>query len=218
MRQWSFENLTLMSLKGRGKKEEQVSSWAQVCLSCFSEARAYECKCDGFKWLDVFLLQAPRHLSALGQVPCQPRGGTAPGVGVGESRPRGVKSPDLSPPSGEHRGSRGAPGKGESQGTGSREVQPVTPPSPMGVEDSQAQSLGLDLRLPCLGPSLFLSEYLIFFLSKYLASPLAQRLMRLSPMQETQVRSPGIGKIPGDGSGNPLQYSCLENFMDGGSW
>lgn len=167
MRQWSFENLTLMSLKGRGKKEEQVSSWAQVCLSCFSEARAYKCKSDGFKWPDVFLLQAPRHLSALGQVPCQPREGTATGVGVGGSRPRRGKSPDLSPPLGEHRGSRGAPGKGESQGTSSREMQPVTPPSPMGVEDrvedqgSGAQSLGLDPRLPCLGPSLFRVPYLL---------------------------------------------------------
>ena len=25
---------------------------------------------------------------------------------------------------------------------------------------------------------------------------------------------PGSGKFPGEGNGNPLQYSCLENFMD----
>ena len=24
--------------------------------------------------------------------------------------------------------------------------------------------------------------------------------------------------IPGEGNGNPLQYSCLENPMDGGAW
>ena len=29
---------------------------------------------------------------------------------------------------------------------------------------------------------------------------------------------PGSGRFPGEGSGNPLQYSCLENFMDGGAW
>ena len=29
---------------------------------------------------------------------------------------------------------------------------------------------------------------------------------------------PWVGKIPGEGSGNPLQYSCLENPMDGGAW
>ena len=29
---------------------------------------------------------------------------------------------------------------------------------------------------------------------------------------------PGLGRSPGDGNGNPLQYSCLENFLDGGAW
>ena len=30
--------------------------------------------------------------------------------------------------------------------------------------------------------------------------------------------SPGLGRSPGEGSGNPLQYSCLENPMDRGAW
>ena len=29
---------------------------------------------------------------------------------------------------------------------------------------------------------------------------------------------PGWGRSPGVGSGNPLQYSCLENPMDRGTW
>ena len=29
---------------------------------------------------------------------------------------------------------------------------------------------------------------------------------------------PGSGRSPGDGNVNPLQCSCLENPMDGGSW
>jgi len=29
---------------------------------------------------------------------------------------------------------------------------------------------------------------------------------------------PGLGRFPGEGNGNPLQYSCLENSMDGGTW
>ena len=29
---------------------------------------------------------------------------------------------------------------------------------------------------------------------------------------------PGLGRSPGEGHGNPLQYSCLENPMDGGAW
>ena len=29
---------------------------------------------------------------------------------------------------------------------------------------------------------------------------------------------PGLGRSPGEGNGTPLQYSCLENPMDGGAW
>ena len=35
-------------------------------------------------------------------------------------------------------------------------------------------------------------------------------------MQETQI--PGLGRSPGEGNGNPLQYSCLGNPMDIGAW
>ena len=29
---------------------------------------------------------------------------------------------------------------------------------------------------------------------------------------------PGLGRSPGERNGNPRQYSCLENPMDGGAW
>ena len=29
---------------------------------------------------------------------------------------------------------------------------------------------------------------------------------------------PGLGRSPGAGNGNPLQYSCLDSPMDKGSW
>ena len=29
---------------------------------------------------------------------------------------------------------------------------------------------------------------------------------------------PGLGRSPGEGNGNPLQYSCLENPMGRGAW
>ena len=29
---------------------------------------------------------------------------------------------------------------------------------------------------------------------------------------------PGSGRAPGEGNGNPLQYSCLGNPMDRGAW
>ena len=49
-------------------------------------------------------------------------------------------------------------------------------------------------------------------------SLVAQRLKRLPPMQETWVRSLGQEHSPGEGNGNPLQYSHLENPMDGEAW
>ena len=29
---------------------------------------------------------------------------------------------------------------------------------------------------------------------------------------------PGLGRSPGEGNGNPLQYSHLENSVEGGAW
>ena len=49
-------------------------------------------------------------------------------------------------------------------------------------------------------------------------SLVAQTVKRLPAMRETRVRSPGLGRSPGEGNGNPPQYSCLENSMDGGAW
>ena len=35
---------------------------------------------------------------------------------------------------------------------------------------------------------------------------------------EDPSSNPGLRRSPGEGNGNPLQYSCLENPMDGGTW
>ena len=43
---------------------------------------------------------------------------------------------------------------------------------------------------------------------------MAQTVKNLPEKQETQVWS----RSPGGGNGNLLQYSCLENSMDGGAW
>ena len=32
------------------------------------------------------------------------------------------------------------------------------------------------------------------------------------------VSIPGLGRSPGEGNGNPLQYSCLDNPMNRGAW
>ena len=51
-----------------------------------------------------------------------------------------------------------------------------------------------------------------------MTSLMAQRVKRLSAMQETWVQSLGQEDPPREGNGNPLQYYCLENPMDGGAW
>ena len=49
---------------------------------------------------------------------------------------------------------------------------------------------------------------------KKLASLVAQVVKNLPAMQETQSLIPELGRSPGEGNGNPLQYSCLENSTD----
>ena len=40
----------------------------------------------------------------------------------------------------------------------------------------------------------------------------------LPAMQVDPGSVPGLGRSPGEGNGNPLQYSCLENSKDRGVW
>ena len=47
---------------------------------------------------------------------------------------------------------------------------------------------------------------------------MAQVVKNLPAMQETMVQSLDEEYSLGEGNGNPLQYSCLENSMDRGAW
>ena len=58
-------------------------------------------------------------------------------------------------------------------------------------------------------------------------SPRIWATLNTKPCSEVKVSAsnagnlgsiPGLGRSPGEGNGNPLQYSCLENPMDGGAW
>ena len=46
----------------------------------------------------------------------------------------------------------------------------------------------------------------------------AHTIRSLPAVQETRVQSLGREDSPGEGNGNPLQYPCLENSMEGGAW
>ena len=47
-------------------------------------------------------------------------------------------------------------------------------------------------------------------------------MVKNRPVNTGNVRDtdsiPGLGRSPGEGNGNPLQYSCLETSMDRGAW
>ena len=64
-------------------------------------------------------------------------------------------------------------------------------------------------------------ECILKFLSGDGASQVAVVVKNL-PASAGEAREvclvPGSGRSPGGGNGNPLQYSCLENPMDGGAW
>ena len=63
-----------------------------------------------------------------------------------------------------------------------------------------------------------------FFNMEYVHSRGSQRatLVKNLPANAEDIRdvgsTPGSGRSPGGGHGNPLQYSCLENPMDRGAW
>ena len=59
-------------------------------------------------------------------------------------------------------------------------------------------------------------QYCIGFESNSLfgASLVAQMVKCLPAVRENPGLIPGLGRCPGVGNGNTLQYSCLENSMD----
>ena len=58
-------------------------------------------------------------------------------------------------------------------------------------------------------------------MENYRASLVAQTVKN-PPANSEDARDtgliPGLGRSPGGGNGNPLQYSCLEDPMDKGAW
>ena len=61
-------------------------------------------------------------------------------------------------------------------------------------------------------------------LEKGMATQSSIHLIRGSEVKASACNAEDLGSIPeseispGEGNGNPLQYSCLENMMEGGAW
>ena len=54
----------------------------------------------------------------------------------------------------------------------------------------------------------------LYILLQQTSSLVAQPVKNLPAMQETWIPSLGLGRYPGEGNGNPLQYDCLEYSME----
>ena len=78
------------------------------------------------------------------------------------------------------------------------------------------KSLG---RVPCAIQYVLLVIYFIYgsvyMLTPYMGFPGGSEVKASASNVEDLGLIPGSGRSPGEGNGNPLQYSCLENPMDG---
>ena len=80
-------------------------------------------------------------------------------------------------------------------------------------------------RPPCSSPTpgVFFSKYKTFLLPiscrtlLYFSFPGGSVVKNLPARAGDMGLIHGLGRSPGEGNGNPLQYSCLENFMDRGA-
>ena len=63
--------------------------------------------------------------------------------------------------------------------------------------------------------------YIYVYIYIYMASQVVPVVKNL-PANAGDARDtgsiPGLGRSPGEGNGNPLRYSCLENPMDRRAW
>ena len=74
----------------------------------------------------------------------------------------------------------------------------------------------------CIFTRILFSLCLFVSLSSYNRASQAALVVKNPPAHAGDVRDvgsiSGLGRSPGGGHGNPLQYSCLENPMDRGAW
>ena len=83
--------------------------------------------------------------------------------------------------------------------------------------------LPLCLEFPTASPLSCLLFFVFFFFCIFIYFKLLILYWGIADYESTCKvgdlgSNPGLGKSPGEGTGYPLQYSCLENSMDRGAW
>ena len=97
-----------------------------------------------------------------------------------------------------------SPGDGSHMSDPSSDQEKKCPVDPIQIADSQSheQKHNCCSKSQCFG-----------------GTSLVAQMVKASAYNARDLGSiPGLGRSPGEGNGNPLQYSCLENSMDGGAW
>ena len=82
---------------------------------------------------------------------------------------------------------------------------------PWREEPGGLQSMGLQSQTR-------LSDFTFTFNAMPYTSLVAQMVKNPPANAEDLGSVPGLGRSPGEGNGYPLQYSCLENPMEGEAW
>ena len=62
------------------------------------------------------------------------------------------------------------------------------------------------------------NDYPLGYIKNFLGGLVVKNSPDNAGAARDMVSIPGSGRSPGEGNGNPLQYSCLENLMDRGAW
>ena len=63
------------------------------------------------------------------------------------------------------------------------------------------------------------SDSVLLIFVAYVPTSLVAQMVKVSAYNAGDLGSiPGLERSHGEGNGNPLQYSCLENSMDRGAW
>ena len=73
-------------------------------------------------------------------------------------------------------------------------------------------------RESCSRPHEWAYSILACQVTGFLVAPVVKNLPASAGVLRDSGSIPGSGRFPGGEHGNPLQYSCLENPMDGGAW
>ena len=81
------------------------------------------------------------------------------------------------------------------------------------------QESGLNDIIPLICTSAIWGLYLVFSHLEFPQGFPGGAEVKASARNVGELGSiPELGRSPREGNGNPLQYSCLENPMDGGAW